>query len=167
MMNASDFCVLTARRSRNVRLLALAIAYDAVGAAERGGQNRGPIVRSVMEGHEGTPWMWCAGFATECYEAAADMLSQPDPLATIPEMQQRSSSRLYMWAKVRERLTISPRPGDIFLVPGGRTGWKHTGICASSIKNKRIKTVEGNVKDMVVESERDITGLAFIRVVKE
>lgn len=160
-MNQNDFCVLTAAASKSVRMIALALALDAKGASERPGNNQGAIVRAVMGGADGVECQWCAGFATRCYILAAQMLAQPNPFTGLDN--RFSSSALYRWAQKQGKLTDKPRNGDLFLVKGGKTGHKHTGMIAETYPTT-IKTIEGNISDKVVQREIDRANLDFIRV---
>ena len=158
-MKPESFNVLTAYASGSIRMVALALAYDAVGALEEGGANRGAIVRAVMGGREGLPW--CAAFATECYRLAARMLRKANPLSDLRN--RLSSSAIFRWAKRRGKLTRRPRNGDLFLLPGGPTGYKHTGI-VRKVKGDRVFTIEGNLSDQVKLHQRKRKRLVFVRV---
>jgi hypothetical protein len=161
-MRSDDFCMLTALRSEDARVIALAIAYDAVGAAERGGENRGAIVRAVMGGREGEQWQWCAGFATQCYIDALRFLRKADPFWGCDN--RFSSSALYRWASMHDKLTDWPRNGDLFLLRGGSTGHQHTGMVAKAERPTFI-TIEGNLQDAVRMGERQRDVCDFVRVV--
>jgi hypothetical protein len=160
-MNPNDFCILTAAASRNPRMIALSIALDALGCQERPGHNVGVIVRAVMDGREGEAYQWCAGFATRCYILAYQLLGRGDPFIGIAN--RFSSSALYRWAQVNDKLTTEPRNGDLFLVKGGSTGHSHTGIVATADKPDFI-TIEGNIKDRVIQRELERARVDFIRV---
>ena len=160
-MRKTDFCLLTALRSGDARIIALAIAYDALGAAEVGGENRGAIVRAVMGGREGGQWQWCAGFVTQCYLDAFRYLHISDPLWDCDN--RFSSSALYRWAVKYNKLTGDPRNGDIFLVRGGSTGHKHTGMVAKA-ERPTIITIEGNLDDAVRMGERHRDTVDFLRI---
>jgi hypothetical protein len=159
MMNPNDFCVLTAAQSKSVRMVALAIALDAMGCQERPGHNLGVIVRATMDGHEGDPW--CAAFVTKCYLQAAKMLCKP---TIFPQLTNRfSSSAIYKWAKANGKLTNAPRNGDLFLVRGGPTGHEHTGMVANASADY-IETIEGNIGDKITQRHMGRGGLDFVRV---
>ena len=160
-MRKDNFCLLTANRSRDARMIALAIAYDAVGAAEVGGENKGAIVRAVMAGHDGKAYQWCAGFVTQCYIDAFRYLHISDPFWACDN--RFSSSALYRWACKYNKLTGEPRNGDVLLVRGGPTGHKHTAMVAKA-ERPTVITVEGNLNDEVAMGERHRDTLDFIRV---
>jgi hypothetical protein len=157
-----NFNVTIAVASGSFRATALALFYDALGAMESGGRNRGKIVRAVMEGKEGAAYEWCAGIATNCYILAARLLKRPNPFARLGRMRW-SSSGIYRHAKTNGWLTTKPQNGDLFLVRGGRTGYKHTGMVAR-VQKERVVTIEGNVDDQVLIRNRRRTGLVFVHV---
>jgi len=162
-MRKSDFCFLTAANDGkgSINMIALAIAYDALGAAEVGGENRGAIVRAVMGGRDGKAYEWCAGFATQCYKDAARYLHISDPFWDCAN--RFYCPALYRWALKYEKLTSEPRNGDLFLVRGGKHGHKHMGIVAKA-ERPTVITVEGNVRDAVIQGERHRDTLDFIHV---
>ena len=142
-INLDQFCVLTALEGRRIKEVALSILYGAFRAncREVGGNNRGPIVRASMEGHEGREWPWCAGFVTKGIEIAARILGKPNPF-----IRTFSSSAIHRWAE--KKGLIIPRSrvesGDVFLVRGGSTGYRHTGMVLS-VTPEYVETAEGNV----------------------
>lgn len=82
-----------------------------------------------------------------------------------------SCSAAYEWAKANNRLTDKPQPGDVFLLRGGNTGHKHTGI-VTNVQGTYVNTIEGNTNDDgsaegdgVYRRTRKMTGLDFIRTV--
>jgi hypothetical protein len=155
------------------------------GARETGGNNMGPWVRKYM-GWEGAPW--CVGFATWCYRQACRELGV-EPLLT----ERYSSSRLLQEAE-RKGIVVSSQSsvvspvedglttnyyqlttGCFFIVPGGPTGWRHTGIVRTLESSgnpprlMQITTVEGNTqipgetgRDRVVSRRRTANGLVFV-----
>lgn len=155
------FCVLTANRSKDARMIALAIAYDAKGMAEEGGENKGAIVRAVMAGREGEQWEWCAGFVTQCYIDAFRFMHISDPFWNCAN--RFSSSALYKWASTYDKLTTDPRNGDLLLVRGGATGHKHTAMVAKA-ERPTVITIEGNLDDAVRMGERHRDTLDFVKV---
>ncbi len=157
-----DFNVTIAVASGSLRATALALFYDALGACESGGENRGKIVRAVMEGNEGRAYEWCAGIATNCYILAARLLRKVNPFAPLGRLRW-SSSALYRYAKRNGWITTNPRNGDLFLVKGGPTGYRHTGMVAR-VHDAYIETIEGNVNDRVEMRERPRSELVFIAV---
>ena len=163
-MNPNDFCILTAAASRNPRMIALSIALDALGCQERPGHNVGVIVRAVMDGQEGDAQQWCAGFATRCYQLAFNMLGRGNPFDGLAN--RKSSSAIYHWAVARGKITTEPRNGDLFLVKGGNTGHSHTGMVATADKPDFV-TIEGNIKDRVIQRELERARVDFVRVTED
>jgi len=157
-----NFNVTIAVASGSLRATALALFYDALGACESGGENRGKIVRAVMEGHEGRAYEWCAGIATMCYINAARLLRLPNPFRKLGRGRW-SSSRLCGFAAANGWLRDDPRNGDLFVVRGGPTGFRHTGMVAR-VQAERVITIEGNVNDRVEMKARRRGGLVFIGV---
>ncbi|MDH3493454.1 MAG: peptidoglycan-binding protein, partial [Acidobacteriota bacterium] len=47
---------------------------------ELGGANCGPWVRAYMNGNQGAPWMWCAGFVTFVMKQAAKIQKASTPI---------------------------------------------------------------------------------------
>ena len=156
--------------------LQYALAELTAGARETGGNNRGPWVKKYM-GWEGAPW--CVGFATWCYRRACA------ELGVEPQIEERfSSSRLVREAQRKGLLTsglggtaepVEIRPGCFFVVPGGPTGYRHTGIVRTLESSgnpprlTQITTVEGNTnipgesgRERVVCRSRIANGLVFV-----
>lgn len=165
--------------------LETALGELAAGAVETGGNNRGPWVRKYMgTGMEGQPW--CVGFASWCYRQTCARLGLRPAIA-----ERYSSSRLVREAESLGLLrdpTADParcardvRPGCFFIVRGGPTGYRHTGIVRSvdlleagsedggQSVIRRIRTVEGNTHlpgqggpDKVLSRYRAGGGLVFV-----
>lgn len=122
----------------------------AANAREVGGQNRGPWVRLYMNGRDGRPFAWCAGFATYCLHQAAVSLGRTPPLPRV-----FSVPRLARLARHRGRFVAKPAvpqrnqiaPGSLFVVRGGRHGWHHVGIVTSVVDDEVFATLEGNSND--------------------
>jgi len=130
---------------------ALVVAYAhqhlAQHPREVGGQNCGPWVRLYMDGHEGTPWAWCAGFVCFCLKQACDALG-----VAMPITKSFSCDDLAASAK-KHKIFVGPGdshakvgPGSIFLVRKTATDWTHTGIIVSTA-DETFKTIEGNTND--------------------
>ena len=116
---------------------------------EIGGQNKGPWVRLYMDGHEGTEWAWCAGFACFCLKQACQSLG-----GSLPIVPSFSCDSLAASAKERGRFLQEPSatdrtkitPGSFFLVRRTSTDWIHTGIVVRA-EREIITTIEGNTND--------------------
>ena len=120
---------------------------------EVGGQNRGPWVRAYMDGNEGYPWAWCAGFVTFVMRQAYSLLDRSRPI-------RGSFSCDYLAAQGQAKdLFVSDRDikagrfdvddfgaAAIFLVRRTSTDWVHTGF-AYDIGGGIFSTVEGNTND--------------------
>ncbi len=130
-------------RSLGDMVVAYAQQHLAQHPLEIGGQNKGPWVRLYMDGNEGTPWAWCAGFACFCLKQACETLGQPLPIATSFSCDSLASS-----AKGKSRFgdKSKARPGSFFLVRNTPTDWIHTGIVVSAAA-ETCRTIEGNTND--------------------
>jgi peptidoglycan hydrolase-like protein with peptidoglycan-binding domain len=120
---------------------------------EVGGQNCGPWVRLYLDGKEGTPWAWCAGFATYCMRQAAAALNVPERALPLPRTY--SCDALGEAARRQQRLLVEPstreqrsriKPGSLFLRRTSASDWNHTGIIVSATDTE-IRTIEGNTND--------------------
>jgi hypothetical protein len=116
---------------------------------EIGGQNKGPWVRLYMDGHEGTEWAWCAGFACFCLNQACQRLETALPIMPSFSCNSLAASakdhRVFLGeAFVTEAMQIAP--GSFFLVRRTSTDWTHTGIVVSA-EREVISTIEGNTND--------------------
>lgn len=116
---------------------------------EIGGQNKGPWVRSYMDGHEGPHYPWCAGFVSTILAQACDELNSELPIALSV-----SVDRLAASAKRNDRFLVGRddeprepmRPGDVFLVRRTAKDWTHTGI-VMRVHDEVMLTIEGNTSD--------------------
>lgn len=115
---------------------------------EVGGQNSGPWVRLYMDGNQGAPWPWCAGFVTYVLRAAAAIegtaLWGPrtyscDTIGTAA----RAAGKLKT-----DAAGVSPPPGSLFLIPkrGSSHDWEHVGFVAD-VNGGAFVTLEGNTND--------------------
>ena len=110
---------------------------------EVGGQNSGPWVRLYMDGHEGTPWAWCAGFACFCLKKAGDTLGTQIPIKASFSCDELAASAKQHGLFVDH---IKAGPGSFFLVRKSPTDWTHTGIIVSTA-GETFRTIEGNTND--------------------
>ena len=116
---------------------------------EIGGQNKGPWVRLYMDGHEGSAWPWCAGFATYVLKQACAGMS-----VSLPIKRSFSCDVLATDAKSRGLLIELPdsaaragiKPGALFLSRKSQTDWTHTGI-VTRVDASTFETIEGNTND--------------------
>ncbi len=151
-LTAPIFRALTPIQSTGASLSELVVAYARQHLAEHpleiGGQNRGPWVRLYMQGNDGTPWAWCAGFVCFLLRQAADTLGQKSPIKTtfscdVLAERARDSGRF-----VPEKLVQmnNMEPGAIFLVRRTSIDWLHTGIVIGFHEDV-FETIEGNTND--------------------
>lgn len=129
---------------------AAAERHLAARAREVGGQNRGPWVRLYMNGRDGRPFAWCAGFASYCIRQAAASLGVSPPLPRVDSVGElvraaRSKNRLILRPARSSRRAIV-RPGSLFVVRSRRRGWAHVGI-VTSVNGDVFHTIEGNSND--------------------
>jgi hypothetical protein len=119
---------------------------------EIGGQNRGPWVRIYLDGNEGTPWAWCAGFVTFILKQACLTLNRPMPIVgsfRCNELaQQAKDKNLFVRSNDITNGTVSWQtlnPCSIFLVRKD-SHWSHTGF-ACQPNGDSFATIEGNTND--------------------
>ncbi|MCL4694028.1 MAG: peptidoglycan-binding protein [Candidatus Hydrogenedentes bacterium] len=116
---------------------------------EIGGQNMGPWVRLYMDGHEGTDWPWCAGFATYIVKVAAAGMGVPMPVKRTFSCDALASDAkgkgiFIKLPDVSSRSSI--KPGALFLRRKSSTDWSHTGI-VTRVDSDTFETIEGNTND--------------------
>ena len=116
---------------------------------EVGGQNCGPWVRLYMNGLEGTPAKWCAGFACFVLKQACTALNVPPPIQpsfSCDELATGAQQRGIFLAGGpgvdHSALTV----GSFFLNRKTATDWVHTGI-VTQVQVETIQTIEGNTND--------------------
>jgi hypothetical protein len=144
---------------------------------EIGGQNRGPWVRVYLDGNEGTPWAWCAGFVTFILKQACLTLNRSMPLAgsfRCNELaQQAKAKHLFVRSNDIANGTVSWQSLNsccIFLVQKNSSEWQHTGFVFEPSGNTFL-TIEGNTNDdgnregyEVCKRTRSLKGQDFIRI---
>ncbi|MHA7059784.1 peptidoglycan-binding domain-containing protein [Aquimarina sp. M1] len=115
----------------------------------KGQSNSGPWVRSYMDGHDGTLWFWCMGFAQAILDQASSELGKNFktlmPLTYSCDTVGNTGLKkglLSRYQQIRKDPTIIQR-GDIFLIQKSHLDWTHTGIIISR-DNDVIETIEGN-----------------------
>lgn len=116
------------------------------GACEIGGNNRGTYVKKYTGGLEGEKWAWCAAFATWCLKQY--QLSSVGYKLRIPYTGIRySSSAINAYALTNNlHRKGNARPGDLILIKGGPTGFRHTALASHyDPKGNGIWVIEGNV----------------------
>jgi hypothetical protein len=115
---------------------------------EVGGQNRGPWVRLYMQGYEGTPWAWCAGFVCFLLRQAAQTLGVAMPVGgsfscDSLAAQARAAGRFLPESEARDGRLAA---GSLFLVRRTATDWTHTGLVTAA-DEESFDTIEGNTND--------------------
>lgn len=125
--------------------LAVAIAEYRRGAGEVGGNNRGPDIRTYLDGRAPEGSDWCAGFVSHCFREAARRIGRDMPFSySVGARAIRNQLRDRGW-EYRAGEDAPPRPGDIVTWwRGSFSGWQgHIGLvhsCADGI----VTTIEGN-----------------------
>ena len=112
--------------------------------------NRGPWVRSYMDGNDGKPWAWCMGFAQAILDQAFSTFNQKYTdhfvktyLVEAARQDAKKNQRLISNQEVRQK-QYEPKPGDIFLlVYPGDTNAHHAGVVVEYF-NQTLTTIEGN-----------------------
>lgn len=137
------------------------------------GPNRGATVETILRHAGGQPGMaWCLAFCWGVIDLAYLTLDLEPPA-----MDKLSCSRLVKWATASHRLITAPeqaRPGDLLVLEGGSTGYRHVGIMVGPADELgRIPTIEGNT-DLAGDGEGDgiyarmrnpaLTPCVFVRV---
>ncbi len=117
---------------------------------EVGGQNRGPWVRTYMEGHEGEEWSWCAGFACFVMRQAAETLDIPlpvNPTFSCDELASRArGAGIFIHGADLTDPPAQLPPGSLFVHRTAPTDWSHTGILVEA-QGETFVTIEGNTND--------------------
>lgn len=116
------------------------------------GHNRGSEVERILRQAEGSPGdAWCAAFCEALLEWACQNLGLPVPFEIG-----LSCSALVKRAEAAGRI-VQPghqQPGDLWVLKGGPTGWKHVGLIESLSRadladqthgrHRQAGTIEGN-----------------------
>jgi hypothetical protein len=115
---------------------------------EVGGDNCGPWVRLYMDGREGKPWFWCAGFVTFVMKQAADILGVKTPIKGSVSCDdlaaQGKAANRFLAAGAGTPAKVTP--GALFLVRSKPGDWTHTGIVTKA-EAELFQTIEGNTND--------------------
>ncbi len=142
-------------------------------AREIGGNNRGPFVHKYMNGREGKQWAWCAGFATWCWlQSTPGWFPQARFSSSGIVRDARHARRLYHVNGSFGAQRSAPQPGDLGIVPGGPTGYRHTTIYQRT-DGDLAYVWEGNVRprkwvpwqyDVVRMGSYALSSLVFVRM---
>lgn len=125
--------------------LAIALAEYRRGAGEVGGNNRGPDIRTYLDGRAPEGSDWCAGFVSHCYREAARRAGREMPFAySVGARAIRNELRNKGW-EYRAGEAAPPQPGDIVTWwRGSFSGWQgHIGL-VHSFADGIVTTIEGN-----------------------
>jgi hypothetical protein len=136
-------------KTLNQLIVAYARQHVAQRPREVGRQNRGPWVRLYMDGLEGDDEPWCAGFATYPAKQATDQLKKPMPVLRsfgVREIANDAKKRHHFLAVPGPAERRKIKPGSLFLLPGGDTGFQHCGI-VTAVNAATMATIEGNTND--------------------
>ncbi|PKV49129.1 putative peptidoglycan binding protein [Aquimarina sp. MAR_2010_214] len=115
----------------------------------QGQSNSGPWVRSYMDGHDGSPWFWCMGFAQAILDQAASTLGKNFktlmPLTYSCDTVGNTGLEKGLLSRFRtiRRNSSIIKPGDVFLIQKSLLDWTHTGII-TSVQGDVIEAIEGN-----------------------
>lgn len=113
---------------------------------EIGGQNSGPWVRAYMEGNDGAPFAWCAGFIQFIMRQAAETLGVKIPikgdwLCSNFAKQAKSKGLLQMGDSVDKTQIV---PGSLFIAKkSSGSGYSHIGLVTYA-GGSGFETIEGN-----------------------
>lgn len=113
-----------------------------LGVQEHGGNNRGVVIEAMLKHAGGRPGQpWCMAFVDFVYEWACEKC------AVQPQLDPGlSCSALVHQAKKKGLLLDDPRqakPGDLLVLKGGPTGYKHVGI-VKCVQDNKFSLIEGN-----------------------
>lgn len=153
-------------------VVAFASQHAAQYPIEIGGENRGPWVRLYMEGHDGTDWPWCCGFATYIVKVASAALKIPAPFPLILGCDLLAETAVKGGRFLKDPDPGVLQPGYLFLVrrADNPNFYQHVGIIAS-IDGATFQSIEGNSNNSgssngyeVTKVTRQIAGKDFIRV---
>ena len=156
LSKAFESKIFTANATINQIVIGYGLAHLNQGAREliiKKDSNRGPWVRSYMDGSEGSNMYWCAGFVCTIMDMAYTHMGK-DFSKFIKNTW--SCDELVKFAKTNNTYIPNKdiitnknniQPGDIFLLKKvGKNDWFHTGIILE-VRQDNITTLEGNTND--------------------
>ncbi len=137
-----------ARGGFGAAVMSVAKAHLAAHPREVGGANKGPWVRMYMQGNEGKPWAWCAGFTTFCMHQASDAGAGKLPIQGSFSCDSLASQAKSAGVFLSERKAAPDMipAGAMFLVRRTSTDWTHVGF-VSAANPGAFATIEGNTND--------------------
>ena len=114
---------------------------------EVGKANSGPWVRLYMRGSDGPDFLWCAGFVSYIYAAAATAHGRASPITYTFSCDAIANEAKRKGKFVKRSSPAAAPPGSIFLVPSAThaADWIHTGIITGVQAGGTVfGTCEGN-----------------------
>ncbi len=144
---------------KNLNKMVLSVARQHIKQKPRevGGNNHGPWVRLYMQGKEGAPQAWCAGFVCSIVKQAAADLGEKSPFkrqvgvdALVRDA--KSSDRFISERNLSNALQRKSRIplGCLFVIRKTNTDWTHVGI-VTALDNDDFLTIEGNTNGVNVD----------------
>ncbi|WP_338469251.1 hypothetical protein ROLI_016060 [Roseobacter fucihabitans] len=152
VMVAPMIAVLSMPVTAGMTLSQTALAFSKVHLAQHplevGGANAGPWVRLYMEGNEGRPWAWCAGFTSFCMHQAAQTLGKSVPIrgSFSCDTLAAQAKKAGRFLAERDAKANGIPAGSLFLVRRTSTDWTHVGF-VSAAQAGSFQTIEGNTND--------------------
>ena len=125
---------------------AYAQKHLALSPEEIGGQNTGPWVRAYMDGHDGDPYAWCAGFIQFIMRQAAETLNidmpiKGDWLCTNFAKQAKKNGLFQTGTSIDKSQIV---PGSLFLAKkSSEFEFSHIGLVTYAGSGS-FETIEGN-----------------------
>lgn len=120
---------------------------DLLETHEHGGNNRGEVVETLLRKQGGRPGdPWCMAFVATLYEFACKSYGvKPDIDLNLSCSQ--AAQRAKELGRYHEDKSLA-RPGDLVLIPGGPTGYKHVEIVTDPVNEHGvIATIGGNTNE--------------------
>lgn len=142
--------VLPVPATGNLGRTAIAVArrHLANRPREVGGPNSGPWVRLYMDGNQGAPWPWCAGFVTYVLRAAAAIEGVRLWVPRTYSCDIIGAAASHAGKLQPNAAATSPPAGSLFLIPraGRARDWEHVGFI-DGVHGGAFRTIEGNTND--------------------
>lgn len=101
------------------------------------------------------PWPYCMGFCKGVWMDA--LTDKDDRYIRVKKLLTPGVMVTFNNCRAEKLVTMTPRPGSIFLMQKGKTGSGHAGI-VTAVEGNIIKTIEGNTSPSPVSADRDREG---------